>query len=170
MKNRDFGVIKTESEFLSNYSLHDRAQHIGEKYLKDKGIIYSTFGEDRRFEKVWEAGEDKPDIIIMHPKIAQKPLCLLDWKGKKSQGIRLNKRAYLSYRKIAKKMGIPAIVATAYFNDTNLTKFIYVDLTDDSIFVGWQTEWDKNVTAILKPESAKDFYNFKGYIDSLCKR
>ena len=157
MKEKDFEVIKSEKEFHRNYSLHDIAQEEGEKFIKSLGFIVKPFGEDRRHEAVWEAGEDKPDCIIVSKD--NKNICLLDWKGKKSKGFRVNERAYNSYIKISKKLELPLIIASAFINSNKkIESFSYAIFPDDSAIVGNKQEWDGNITVNFKESSFKDFY------------
>ena len=107
MKELDFEPIKTREIFLKNYALHDIASKIGDELLKTRGFEVREFGMDRRYERVWEAGEDKPDRIVLR---GGKPVCLIDWKGKSSHKYILNQRAYDSYRKVSKRSCIPCWV------------------------------------------------------------
>jgi len=163
MKPKDFEVIKTEEHFQKNYALHDAAQTAGEKFLKDSGFKVELFGEDRRYEEVWEAGGDKPDCIILDNK--NNKLCLLDWKGKKSSGYKINKRAYNSYLKIACRMNLPVIIAFAKLNsEKNITEFLYLKLPDDSAVTGEKLEWDKNVTVCFDPAKLKLFKEIGSFL------
>ncbi len=64
MKDLDFRVIKDEKKFLANYDLSDLAAAMGDTLLRSSGLEPVPLGEDRRNERVWEAGEDKPDRRI----------------------------------------------------------------------------------------------------------
>ena len=78
MKELDFKPHKTTEEFRNNYKLHDLAEECGKNLLVQWGIKFDLFGKDRRYEKVWERGKDKPDLIISY----KGKEGLLDWKGK----------------------------------------------------------------------------------------
>ena len=59
MKNLDFKPAKSTEDFRSNYKLHDIAEFNGKNLLVQWGFKCSDFGEDNRYKKVWEKGEDK---------------------------------------------------------------------------------------------------------------
>ncbi len=122
MKSLDYPVKKTESFFLRNYSLSDKAAHRGDEMLRSNGLETVPFGEDRRFEKVWEAGGDKPDRIIRKD---GRDIALLDWKGKKKDDWMINERAYNSYLEWGSRLGLPVYVAI-WSEQSNNGKFIKV--------------------------------------------
>lgn len=168
MKEKDFKVIKTEKEFQRNYNLHDLAEAAGTKILKAKGYSTRVFGEDRRYEAVWEAGEDKPDCFVVKSSNTESNLCLLDWKGKKSDGFMINERAYNSYIKICNSIKLPLIIAMAKINNSNeITSFVYFILPNTEIVAGKKTMWDKNVVVEFKANFKKDFNEVEKYLATL---
>ena len=162
-------IIKTDKAFHRNYSLHDRAESEGLKVLDSyRKFKIENFGEDRRFEDVWEAGEDKPDIKIT---FKNKDLCLLDWKGKYSDWICINERAYNSYDRIAKSMNIPIIIAMARFEKktNNLISFQYFILPDDNLISKKTRSWDGNIVVHFDKEKGKDFRTIDQFLNNLSK-
>lgn len=158
MKEKDFKVIKSEKDFHRNYILHDLAESAGAKILIAKGYSTRPFGEDRRHENVWEAGEDKPDCFVIKSSYTGKNLCLLDWKGKKSNGYMINERAYNSYIKICSTLNLPLIIAMAKISDSNeITSFVYFVLPNQDIVSCRKTMWDKNVVVEFKSSHVKQF-------------
>ncbi|MCB0732542.1 MAG: hypothetical protein KDC88_16080, partial [Ignavibacteriae bacterium] len=93
MKTLDFKPKKSKEDFRKNYKLHDLAEYHGKNLLTQWGIDFEDFGKDKRYEKVWEKGEDKPDIIA---ELNGKKF-LIDWKGKTKEVFWVNKRAIDSY-------------------------------------------------------------------------
>ncbi len=165
MKNKDFKVIKTEKQFLSNYSLHDIAKNNGEKIIEGLHYKINDFGEDRRYEQVWEAGEDKPDGIITDENGKNK--CLIDWKGKKSEKFRVNKRAYNSYVKIAEETKLPVVIASAKIDNSEINSFKFIVLPDTNVIERENVEWDGNRTVIFKGEKIRDFSEIGDYLETL---
>lgn len=140
MEELNFKPKKTKEEFLNNYVLHDIAKKIGEQELKNRGFDLCDYGEDRRGEKVWEAGKDKPDAII---KYLGKELCLIDWKGKNkgdSMGI-INVRAFYSYCKISEEKKLPVYLCV-YIGIKQELKFVQLFREMDKIEK--KTNHDKN--------------------------
>ena len=78
MKELDFKPHKSKEEFRNNYKLHDLAEQLGKNLLIQWGIRFDIFGKDRRYERVWEKGKDKPDLIISYKGKDE----VLDWKNK----------------------------------------------------------------------------------------
>lgn len=107
MKELDFKPHKSTKEFRNNYKLHDITEECGKNLLIQWGIKFNLFGKDRRYEKVWEKGKDKPDLIISY----QGKDALLDWKGKHTSKWIMNERAYQSYLDWKTKMNMPAFIA-----------------------------------------------------------
>jgi len=87
----DFNSVKTKSKFLENYRLSDKAARMGDELLKANGLEPVPFGEDRRNERVWEAGKDKPDRKVLS---GGRAVALVDWKGKSKDYWMINERAY----------------------------------------------------------------------------
>ena len=107
MKNLDFNPTKSTDDFRKNYKLHDIAEFNGKNLLTQWGFTCHDFGEDNRYKKVWEKGEDKPDSIISY----KDKSALLDWKGKHSSTWLVNERAFKSYQKWSKEFGLPVVIA-----------------------------------------------------------
>ena len=89
MKKLDFNPSKSTDDFRKNYKLHDIAEYNGKNLLTQWGFKCTEFGEDNRYKKVWEKGEDKPDTIISYNDRS----ALLDWKGKHGSTWLVNERA-----------------------------------------------------------------------------
>jgi len=104
MKPLEIEVQKTTKQFLDNYSKHDLAGIVVRELLKSKGFIVIPYGEDRRFERIWEAGEDRPNALIWK-KGAQ--LIFIDWKGHETRKWILNERAYNSYVDYGAEFNLP---------------------------------------------------------------
>jgi hypothetical protein len=160
-------IIKTDRDFQRNYSLHDRAEKEGIKILTSfDRYNLEEFGEDRRHEDVWEAGEDKPDI-----KIASNGnlLCYLDWKGKYSDWVCINERAYKSYTSIAKKLNKPIVIAMARFKkpSNDLISFKYYILPDDNLITRKTKSWDGNIVTHFDQKKSRDFIEINKFLDSL---
>jgi hypothetical protein len=170
MKPKDFEVKKTQNQFLRNYSLHDNAQRIGEEILSRMGYTTIPFGEDRRHESVWEAGEDKPDCCVTLLNDKSNILCLLDWKGKKSDGYRINERAYNSYINISKEINKKVLLAMAKFNDENkIEEFKFIIIPDESIQTFRRKEWDGNITINFESSSMRDFFKVNTFLSKLLR-
>ncbi len=113
MKKLDFRPAKSKEEFRSNYRLHDLAERAGKNLLVQWGIEFKEFGEDKRYERLWEKGEDKPDVIIKY----KNNFALLDWKGKHSKAFIVNERAAKAYLNWQKKLNVPVIIGFLLFDD-----------------------------------------------------
>lgn len=113
MEELNFRPQKSKESFHANYSLHDLASKTGCNLLVQWGIEFHHFGEDQRYNKVWEKGKDKPDLIIT----VRDKKALLDWKGKKKNYKWINKRAAESYLDWSSKMDMPAIICFFSFDD-----------------------------------------------------
>ncbi len=97
--------------------LHDLAEYHGKNLFTQWGITFEEFGKDRRYEKVWEKGEDKPDIIAEFNGIK----FLIDWKSKTHNNYWLNKRAVESYKKWSEKLNLEVVICYFIFdNNSNL--------------------------------------------------
>jgi hypothetical protein len=106
MEDLNFQPHKSKEEFRKNYKLHDLAEQFGKNLLIQWGIKFDIFGKDRRYEKVWEGGKDKPDLIISY----KGKEALLDWKGKHNAKWIMNERAYQSYLAWKNKMNMPVLL------------------------------------------------------------
>ena len=143
MKALDFRPHKSKSDFRKNYKLHDLAEEHGKNLLTQWGVKFRMFGEDKRFERVWEKGLDKPDMIIS---INDKDF-FLDWKSKHKPKWLLNKRAFDSYLNWSKKFSIDVIIVFFLFNKENELidrKFAVIGIHNTVDSVG--KEWDRNRT------------------------
>lgn len=156
MEALSFKPFKEKSKFRSNYKLHDLAETHGNNLLTQWGISFIPFGEDRRLEKSWEKGNDKPDIIIEH----KGKFSLLDWKGKKSNKFIANKRAIESYIRWEAKTGMPVFLAFIVFDDKfSLCDRRIVRLGFHNFIECELLQWDKNETVMFNedvPRFTKD--------------
>ncbi len=152
MKRLDFQPAKSKEEFRSNYKLHDLAERAGKNLLVQWGIDFKMFGEDKRYEKIWEKGEDKPDVIIDY----KEKKALLDWKGKHTGTFLVNSRAINSYLRWQKKINIPVIIAFIIFDENNRLIDRRLAFLPVHKFIDSETEqWDKNKTVEFKEELPK---------------
>lgn len=143
MKDLDFNPHKSTSEFRNNYRLHDLAEIHGKSLLIQWGFDYNAFGMDYRYEKVWEKGEDKPDLIIGY----KNKRAFLDWKGKHKPIWIVNKRAVSSYEKWEVKFNLPVFICFAVFDNKNLIcDFHFAILGVHNYTTSSVKEWDKNNT------------------------
>lgn len=143
MKELDFRPHKSKEEFRNNYKLHDIAEQYGKNLLIQWGIRFDIFGKDRRYEKVWEGGKDKPDLIISY----KGKDALLDWKGKHSSKWLMNERAYDAYLDWKNKMNMPVFIVFFLLDEKdslleNRFAVVGVHLPKQSKL----KEWDRNRT------------------------
>ncbi len=161
MKDLDFNPLKSQEAFRKNYALHDYAEYHGKNLLTMWGIKFNDFGGDKRFEKVWEKGDDRPDTIISY----KDKSVLLDWKGKRKAKWIVNERAVTSYEKWSKDLNIPVIIVFFVLSDEGYSlerRFAYINKHKYIVSSGRQ--WDKNKTV----EFPKDIPEFtKGNLLSL---
>ncbi len=170
MKRKNFEVIKTEEQFLKNYSLHDKAEKTGKIILDQLGYLTIPFGEDRRYESLWEAGQDKPDCFVISKNDPQRRrLCLLDWKGKRSTIYRINERAYNSYLKISGQINLKLIIAIAVFTKEKMESFKYFLLPDKNLVQKRKKEWDGNYTVVFDKSKAFNIYKIKSFLEKIIK-
>jgi len=143
MKNLDFNPSKSTEDFRKNYKLHDIAELSGKNLLTQWGFTCTEFGEDNRYKKVWEKGEDKPDSIISY----KDKSALLDWKGKHGSTWLINERAFKSYQKWSNEFGLPVVIAFFVIgkNDEVISRNFAV-LGIHSHSVSPNKQWDKNST------------------------
>ena len=143
MKKLDFQPVKSDKSFKKNYRLHDLAEENGKNLLVQWGFNFKAFGEDRRNEKVWESGRDKPDIIIEY----NGKKILVDWKGKRKAKWIVNERAVKSYEKWSDSTGMPMIIAFFVFNDDNSIKERrFAVLGKNKYKHSEKRQWDANKT------------------------
>lgn len=143
MKELEFDPHKSASDFRKNYKLHDLAEIFGKNLLIQWGVKFADFGGDNRFRKVWEKGEDKPDLVIEY----KGKNAFLDWKGKRKPVWLVNKRAASSYEKWRKKYDVSVFVAFALLDDSgDLVDFRLASLGHHLYKDSDKKEWDKNLT------------------------
>jgi len=143
MKKLDFNPSKSTADFRKNYKLHDLAEYSGKNLLTQWGIDFKNFGDDKRFEKVWEKGEDKPDVIINY----KGKSVLLDWKGKRKPRWIVNKRAIDAYEKWSEKYSLHVIITFFVFDENNVLKERrFAFLKKHSYIESSGRQWDKNKT------------------------
>ena len=141
MKELNFNPAKTKDKFRKNYRLHDIAEYHGKNLLFQWGIDFKDFGKDRRYERVWEKGEDKPDIIAEYNNIS----FLIDWKGKTKEAYWINKRAINSYLSWGKKLKLEVIICFFIFNkQNNLIERKFALVSKHKYKVIENKAWDKN--------------------------
>jgi len=143
MQNLDFRPHKSTEEFRKNYKLHDLAEQFGKNLLIQWGVKFEIFGKDKRYERVWEKGKDKPDLIISY----KGREALLDWKGKHSPRWIMNERAHTAYLDWKNKMNMPVFIAFFLLDEReflieNRVAVIGVHTPKQSK----EKEWDKNRT------------------------
>jgi hypothetical protein len=148
MKKLDFKPYKSKDDFRNNYKLHDMAEEFGKNLLTQWGVSFKPFGEDRRYQPVWEKGEDKPDILISY----KGKEALLDWKGKRSPNWILNKRAAESYLRWSNQLQIPVILSFFIFSEEmTLITSRCLCISNESFSTETSKAWDKNeVVELLK--------------------
>jgi hypothetical protein len=152
MKELDFRPAKSKENFRSNYRLHDLAERAGKNLLVQWGIEFSEFGEDKRYEKLWEKGEDKPDIILKY----KGNTVLLDWKGKHTSSFIANTRAVKAYIRWQDKMNVPVIISFFVFDEqNNLVDRRFAILSEHKFRDSENKQWDKNKTVQFDEELPK---------------
>lgn len=152
MEELDFSPAKSKEKFRSNYKLHDLAERTGKNLLVQWAIDFKMFGEDKRYEKLWEKGDDKPDVIIDY----KGKQALLDWKGKHTKTFILNTRAIKSYEKWHNKFNIPVIIAFFIFDENNyLTDRRFAFLPVHNFIDSATEQWDKNKTVEFEEDLPK---------------
>ncbi len=141
MKRLDFQPAKSKEDFRRNYKLHDLAEYHGKNLFSQWGIDFKDYGKDRRFEKVWERGEDKPDIIAEYDDIH----FLIDWKGKAKEAFWVNKRALDSYNNWSKKLNIEVVISFFIFDKRNhLKDRRFALISKHKYEISESKAWDKN--------------------------
>ena len=141
MKELNFNPAKSKEKFRQNYKLHDFAEYHGKNLLFQWGIDFKDYGSDRRYEKVWEKGEDKPDIIAQFNNIS----FLIDWKSKAKEAYWINKRAIESYKNWSKKLNLEVIICFFIFDKKNmLLERKFAVLSQHKYQSVENKAWDKN--------------------------
>lgn len=149
MKDLDFDPYKSTEDFRRNYRLHDLTEIHGKNLLLQWSFRFNEFGKDNRYEKVWEKGEDKPDLLIEY----KNKFAFLDWKGKHKPLWIVNKRAVSAYEKWRAKFNIPVFICFAVFDEHNsIVDFHFACLGSHGYIVSRKKEWDKNDTIEFKTE------------------
>jgi hypothetical protein len=149
MKELEFDPHKSASDFRKNYKLHDLAEIYGKNLLIQWGVKFADFGGDNRFQKVWEKGEDKPDLVIEY----KGRNAFLDWKGKHKPVWLVNKRAAAAYERWRKKFNVSVFVAFAVLDDQGLLlDFRIASLGDHKYTESEKKQWDKNLTVRFDTE------------------
>jgi Holliday junction resolvase len=152
MKKLDFQPTKSKEDFRKNYKLHDIAEYHGKNLFSQWGIDFIDYGKDKRYERVWEKGEDKPDIIAEYNNIK----FLIDWKSKTKDTFWVNKRAVDSYENWSRKLSLPIVIAFFVFDkQNNLTDRRFAILNNHKYSVQKDKAWDKNEVVKFSPELPK---------------
>jgi hypothetical protein len=159
LKELDFNPIKSKRKFLENYELSDRAAQMGDEMLRKNGFTSIPFGEDRRNERVWEVGKDKPDRKILND---GQEIALVDWKGKSKDYWMINERAYNGYLDWSKKLKLPVYVAIWSFQ-SNRGRFIKLPAGT----ISRKTEWDRNAVVVFDPKSMKAWKDLPAELNKL---
>ncbi len=143
MKKLDFNPSKSKEDFRKNYKLHDLAENAGKNLLTQWGMNFRDFGEDNRYTRVWEKGEDKPDLIINY----KDKQAFLDWKGKRKGKWLVNERAIKSYEQWSNKFNVPVLIAFFVFNESNeLLERKFALVSYHKYKNSAKKQWDKNAT------------------------
>ncbi len=143
LKKLEFRPSKSKDDFRNNYRLHDLAEFHGKNLLTQWGIEFVEFGKDKRYERVWEKGEDKPDLVLKF----KNHRAFLDWKGKHKSKWLVNERAINSYQQWSKKYNIPVIIAFLVFDESkDLTDRKFAFLNIHNYIFSPSRQWDKNKT------------------------
>ena len=159
MKELDFNPIKSKRKFLENYELSDRAAQMGDEMLRKNGFTPLSFGEDRRNERVWEVGKDKPDRKILK---GRREIALVDWKGKSKDYWMINERAYSAYLGWSKKLKLPVFVAIWSFG-SDQGKFVKLPAGR----VSKKKEWDRNPVVVFDLKAMKSWKDLPAELDTL---
>lgn len=163
MEELNFTPEKSTKDFRENYKLHDLAEEMGKNLLTQWGIHFQNFGQDKRYEKVWEKGKDKPDVIISY--MGKK--ALIDWKGKRKPVWLVNKRAVDSYTEWSKKFNMPMIICFFVFDSMGeLKNRTFAFFGRHKYIESEKKQWDKNITIEFEkglPEFTKA--NFLMYLN-----
>jgi Holliday junction resolvase len=141
MKELNFQPAKSKEDFRKNYKIHDLAEYHGKNLLTQWGIDFSDFGKDNRYQKVWEKGKDKPDVIAEYNELK----FMIDWKGKSKEAFWVNKRAIDSYINWSKKLNMQMLICFFLFDKNNhLKDRRFVLLSKHKFEVVNDKAWDKN--------------------------
>ena len=149
MENLDFRPSKSKEDFRKNYKLHDLAEYNGKNLLTQWGIKFREFGQDKRYEALWEKGKDKPDLLIS----VNNKKVFLDWKGKNGRTWLVNKRAVEAYKMWMSKYSLPVIIVFFVFNnEKEITEKRFAVLGKHKYADSIKKQWDKNLTVEFSEE------------------
>lgn len=149
MEKLEFQPAKSKNDFRKNYLLHDLAESAGKNLLIQWDIDFKDFGEDRRYERVWEKGTDKPDTIIKIDNIK----AFIDWKGKHKPKWKVNKRAVKAYEQWGEKFNMPVIIVFFMFNkNKDIIDRRFAFLGKHQYHNSSSKAWDKNETVEFTDE------------------
>lgn len=141
MKILNFEPAKSELDFRKNYKLHDLAEYHGKNLFFQWGIEFEDFGKDRRYEKYWEKGKDRPDIIAEY----NGNRFLIDWKSKNKKSFWVNKRAIDSYLNWSKELNMEVVICFFLFDkNKHLKDRRFALLSKHDYQVEERKTWDKN--------------------------
>ena len=159
VKKLDFEPVKSKRRFLENYELSDQAAQMGDNMLRKHGFDPVPFGEDRRNERVWEMGKDKPDRKILKN---GREIALVDWKGKSKDYWMINERAYTGYLEWSSSLKLPVFVAIWSFQSMR-GKFIKFPAGT----VSKKTEGDLNVVVVFDPKEMMAWKDLPAELNTL---
>lgn len=143
MEELKFNPYKSTEDFRSNYKIHDLAEYHGKNLLTQWGISFNNFGDDKRFEKKWEKGRDKTDVIISY----KNKHALLDWKGKSHPKWIVNERTVKAYENWGNQFSIPVIITFFVFDEEKkLLDRRFAFLSSHNYIESSGRQWDKNKT------------------------
>lgn len=152
MEKLNFNPAKSGADFHKNYKLHDLAEFAGKNLLTQWGIEFKEFGADKRYQKVWEKGLDKPDAILTY----KGKSFFLDWKGKHKAFWMLNYRAVTAYEKWSQIYSLPVIIAFFVFDkQSNLLDRRFSLIGYHQYQISKKLQWDKNKTVQFNIELPK---------------
>ena len=135
--------IHKDADIIKEESVSSPKEEIGKNLLIQWGIGFKYFGEDKRYEKVWEKGKDKPDIIITY----KGKSALVDWKAKRKPHWLVNKRAIDSYLCWSNNLQLPAIICFFVFDGSgSLKERRFAFLGKHNYIESEKKQWDKNIT------------------------
>lgn len=163
MEELNFKPYKSKKSFRNNYKLHDLAEEAGKNLLVQWGINFTEFGKDKRYEKVWESGNDKPDLII---EMGTKDV-FLDWKAKSKPKWLMNKRAADAYCKWSKSKNRQVVIVFLVFDELKiLIERRFALLNFHKYIESPSEQWDKNKTIEFVDElpvfNKANLYNLLG--------
>jgi hypothetical protein len=132
---------------------------MGDDMLRKNGFDPVPFGEDRRNERVWEVGKDKPDRKVVK---SGREIALLDWKGKSRDYWMINQRAYNAYLQWGIKLKLPVYVAIWSFQ-SKMGKFAKLR----SGLVSTATEWDLNAVIMFHSKDMRPWSDLVAELHAL---